>query len=435
MHQRYVIFGYFTNKKLIFFIFLFMNMKNIGLLLLKLLFSIPVTAQMVPVNDQKLETYVNYLCTQKTSAKDYVLNLFEKYDIVVLCERHLQDMTQYNLIYDIVSDPQFNGGNIYMEIATSSVYDLMDAFLHNDSIPENEVEEHLLNVYRNSDYDDDDFIWDKTNYPLFIKKLYYLNKSLPREKQVNVYPSGVPFSWDAISAKKQFIEFQEKISKGYFRDSVIGTQIRNRITEINKKKMGKKKHLIIMNAHHSLFYSRGCASWWVKKAYPEQTVNVLINSKCYAEQDCLIDDGRWDASFMLSNKNNIGFDFSGNPFGETPLKEYAAECMFVFGKHTDTTKMQDFFHGFVFYEPIENHILSKGYPGTISGKGEFEKEQKRRNSLYYGKIIAFLGSKKIAKYYNTVKTRPYKALNSLLRQRNKWVNANAGISFTVKINK
>jgi hypothetical protein len=160
-----------------------MNTKNMGILLLKFLFSIPVAAQMLPVSDQKLETYVNYLSAQETSAKDYVLNLFEKYDIVVLCERDHRDMTQYDLIYDIVSDSRFNGGNVFMEVATSTVYDLVDAFLHNDSIPEEEVEENLLTVYRNSDYD---LIWDKTNYPVFIKKLYYLNKSLPREKQVNV---------------------------------------------------------------------------------------------------------------------------------------------------------------------------------------------------------------------------------------------------------
>jgi hypothetical protein len=388
-------------------------------LLLELLFSIPVAAQLLPMSDQKLETYMNYLSTQETSAKDYVLNLFEKYDIVVLCERDHRDMTQYDLIYDIVSDPRFNGGNIFMEVATSTVYDLMDAFLHNDSIPEEEVEEYLLNVYRNSDYD---LIWEKTNYPIFIKKLYYLNKSLPREKHVNVYPADIPFSWDATRTREQYLEFQEKL-KGYSRDSVMGVQMRNSIAEIKEKEIGERKHLIIMNAYHALFHSRTCASWWVKKAWPKQTVNVLINSKCYGGQDCLIDDGRWDASFMLSNKSNLGFDFRGNLFGETPLKEYAAE--WLVGMYTDTTKMQDFFHGFVFYEPIENHALSKGYPDTISGK--FKKEQKRRNGLFYGKIIAFLGSRKIAKYYNTVKVHPYETLDSLLRQRNKWVTTNSSV--------
>ena len=43
--------------------------------------------------------YVNFLETQNTSAKDYVLELFKKFDVVVLCERNHGEMTQYDLIY------------------------------------------------------------------------------------------------------------------------------------------------------------------------------------------------------------------------------------------------------------------------------------------------------------------------------------------------
>ncbi len=51
---------------------------------------------------------------------DYVMGLFEKYDYVVLCERHHQDMTQYDMIYDLVTDSRFvdNVGVVFKEIET-----------------------------------------------------------------------------------------------------------------------------------------------------------------------------------------------------------------------------------------------------------------------------------------------------------------------------
>ena len=63
----------------------------------------------------ELTKYVDFLEKQNVSAKDYVLGLFKKYDVVVLCERHHGEMTQYYLIYDIVSSPYFekNVGNIF----------------------------------------------------------------------------------------------------------------------------------------------------------------------------------------------------------------------------------------------------------------------------------------------------------------------------------
>ena len=39
--------------------------------------------------------YVDYLKNNRQDINDYVMGLFEKYDYVILCERHHQDMTQF----------------------------------------------------------------------------------------------------------------------------------------------------------------------------------------------------------------------------------------------------------------------------------------------------------------------------------------------------
>jgi hypothetical protein len=360
------------------------------------------------IKNKQIETYVDYLTTQNTSAKDYILNLFEKYDIVFLCERDHAEHTQYDFIYDIVSDTRFieQAGSVFMEVGVSNSYNLLDFFLHNPNFSDKEIEEFLLKIIRNNDFYP---LWEKKNYPDFIKKLYYLNKSLAKRDQIDVYPSDIPFSWNSVSNRKQYKQFMRDTIDTEIRDSIIGVQIRNKITEIRENTEKRKKFLIILNAYHSWFKPT-CAAWWIKQAYPMQTSNVLIHSRCYNSEDYLIDDGKWDAAFSVINKSNIGFDFNGTPFGNTPFKKYSL--------HAETTeKMQDYFNGFVFYEPIEKHLLSWGYPNFVDEN--FEKEMKRRNQIYYGKWITFfIGSTK--KYYNTVKEKSYNNLDKLIQQRDKW---------------
>lgn len=64
--------------------------------------------------------YVDYLKNNRQDINDYVMGLFEKYDHVVLCERHHQDMTQYDMIYDLLTDSRFvdNVGVVFTEIET-----------------------------------------------------------------------------------------------------------------------------------------------------------------------------------------------------------------------------------------------------------------------------------------------------------------------------
>ena len=49
------------------------------------------------------------------TAKDYFLERFKKYDIVVFSERHHADFSQYQLIVDVLKDKKNFKGNVYKE--------------------------------------------------------------------------------------------------------------------------------------------------------------------------------------------------------------------------------------------------------------------------------------------------------------------------------
>jgi hypothetical protein len=362
--------------------------------------------------ESPLKNYVNFLNTQNSSAKDYVIRLFEKYDIVVLCERYHQEMTQYDLIYDIVSDKKFteNGGQIMMEVGVANIYEQLNHFLQNDTLTSEEVEKNLLQIIRNNDFYP---LWEMTNYPVFLKKLHYLNKTLSEQQKIIVHPVDISFSWKNIASKREYKAVMDTVDSG-LRDEIMGKQMQKIISENSNKKF-----LIIMNHYHSWFIPEEYgAAWWVKNSFPEKTINILINNVL---RNNLTDDGKWDAAFKLIGKADLGFDLANTPFGETNFDRYLIKWH---DTEIDTVmktpdKMQDFFHGYIFYQPIEKHVLSYGYPNSISK--DFQKEMNRRSKIAWGNLVAFFGKYKIRNYYNKVREKQYDNIDKLMEQRNKWI--------------
>jgi len=109
-----------------------MKMNKI-LLLIFILISCVVKCQSQKVSEIKI--YTDFLSEQSTSAKDYVFELFKKYDIVILCERDHRDITQYDLLLDIFRDKRFvNIRNAYFEIGNSTYNDTINRFLQNSNL-------------------------------------------------------------------------------------------------------------------------------------------------------------------------------------------------------------------------------------------------------------------------------------------------------------
>jgi len=72
---------------------------------------------------------VRFVETQEQTPVEYTLSLFGKYDIVVLCERAHPETTQYNMIFELVSDKRFQqrAGTVRV-----SGYDNKEIFPKND---------------------------------------------------------------------------------------------------------------------------------------------------------------------------------------------------------------------------------------------------------------------------------------------------------------
>ena len=73
-----------------------------------------------------------------------------------------------------------------------------------------------------------------------------------------------------------------------------------------------------------------------------------------------VDDGKLDAAFRIFGNPSLGFDMEESPLGD----KFFEICPKRWVRHDLTFK--DVFHGFVFYNPIEEHRLYQYFPEYYS---------------------------------------------------------------------
>ncbi len=128
------------------------------LLLIILFVSVSLTAQ-----HQEIKPYVEFLKTQNTSAKDYLISLFDRYDIVIFSERNHEEHTQYELVREVFADPRFieKSGHIFMEMGGSNYDKPINDYLHAKNLSEDESRRRAIHIQRNSTWYP---VWQRYNY-------------------------------------------------------------------------------------------------------------------------------------------------------------------------------------------------------------------------------------------------------------------------------
>ena len=199
----------------------------------------------------------------------------------------------------------------------------------------------------------------------------------------------------------------------------------------------RKKALVIMNYRHAFSKSytkdRNVGDYLFEK-YKGKTANVYINylaslnkfderdkdkAKMFQGMEQVpIQNGKWDASFKLSEKENLGFNFKNSPFGKDDFDIWTAT--------KNENKYEDVFTGFVYYLPIEKHINSSGvknffinsdFKKIIDDWNLFDKVTKKSEPRVLSKELEELYKKEI----ETVKTRKYSDLEKYQEIINQWL--------------
>jgi hypothetical protein len=181
--------------------------------------SVQGTAEGASYN-RAIEPYVQFVRQQKQTPVDYIVGLFQTYDLVVLCERSHPEVTQYDMIYELAADKRFQqqAGHIFMENGTRTLGPAVEAYLTDDSLTEPQAKEKLDRIFR-------DFEWggasNRTNIYSFYRKIHDLNRSLAKDLRVHIYPSDVDCDWTTITKES----YREVCSQLGQRDQIMANHV------------------------------------------------------------------------------------------------------------------------------------------------------------------------------------------------------------------
>jgi hypothetical protein len=271
-------------------------------------------------NKTEEDQYLAFLKDQKHSAKEYVLNLFKKYDIVILCERNHKEFTQYELFRDIVKDPYFteNVGHIFAEVGVSNMDSVINSFLQSERQDSLTIRKEVTSIFR--DIDSSPY-WHCYSYPWFLVELHKINQTLPEDKKISWHPSASEFDWSKCRNANDYKTYNHTIVN---RDSMIAQNIIKRFDKIRSNSISNKKALVIMNYKHaflkdhrfegSITHNTGR---YLANQYKGKVASVYIMGLAIPKLGSytIVKNGRWDYYFEVSNKTNVGFNLASSPFG------------------------------------------------------------------------------------------------------------------------
>lgn len=344
------------------------------LLFLLLFLSVPAQGQERNVSP-KIKRYVDFVDHCQTAAVDYVLQLFELYDIVILGERDHRDTTQYDLIEQIISDPRFIDqiGHVMTEIGVYNMTDEIDRIVNASYESYQEFEAALWSTYKNLDYTP---LWENTNYYQYLCSIYRVNRTLPASRKIHISLLDTPFSWRQ-TAGMTHEQFQKFLQMWEQKDLIMANNAFTELYKLFESADTRKKALIILNTPHAYGIGKGkrpslYAGQYIMERFPGRVANILIN-RIKKGPDQLVQHGKWDAAFAACGNKSIGFDLAGTPFGEDRFDLHPR----LGGGH----KYEEIFYGFVFYKPVEAWVFGLGIPNPPDS--DFKEELVWRDSAVW----------------------------------------------------
>lgn len=374
-------------------------------------------------SQSEIESYTKFLKNQKQSPKDYIFELFETNDIIILGERDHRDTTQYDLILDIIGDERFieNVGHVYTEVGVINQTEWANNVLKGNYKDNQKFEKDFIKLYRELDFNP---LWDKYNMIKYLKGIYEINKNLENDKKITVGLTDCAFEWEGMTHEK-YLEFEKKLSKHkYTRDSIMAFNFM-KMYEQQKPIKGYKKALLIQNRPHainSIVHYKGRllkkTGSYIKKEYTKKVKIIAFNwykwmppewYKWMPEHSIeLTDNGKWDAAFEITGKKSLGFNIKNSPFGKTEF-DYSYE---------QDIKYQDVIDGLIFYKPFYEFTCARGLPDIVDI--EFAKELIKRNYIVYGKVDDKWTPKDEKEEWDDFRSKDCVDYNKLKKQMEKW---------------
>lgn len=318
--------------------------------------------------------YAAFLKQGQATPVDYVIGLFDRYDVVVLCERMHPEGSQWEFIYEVLQDPRFveRVGHVFTEYGQVGMQAYLDNFMATDGLDASEIQERVVHIMRNWAIWP---AWTNTNFYTYLTRLYALNQSLPVDRRIQHHFTDMSVNWSDLTKVE---DYQAYRSSWENRDERMAQSVIEKMGRLAESRSTPPKCLVVMNYRHAFDLTgrspevnRFNTYEFLKDTFGNRAANVLLNTRILISVP--IAGGLWDAAFEETGNRPAGFDFEGSPFGKDPFDMFPFNPT-IKGK----LKYRDVFTGLVYAHPLDDQYLQSGIPGYFEG---FEEEVLRRARL------------------------------------------------------
>jgi hypothetical protein len=307
--------------------------------------------------------YVDFLNKQKTLPVDYVISLFDQYDVVVLAERDHREMTQWDFIFDIIKDPRFieKAGTVFTEYGQTGMQEYLDNFMNTDHLSDEDVHNRVVGILRNMPIEP---CWTNYNIYNYFKKLYTLNQKLLPGKRIRHFLTDEPVDWSKINSGEDYGKYLGT-TQGH-RDNYMAQTIIDRIQTFAKASQKTPKCLVIMNSRHGMDLTkrdpdirRRNTYEILKDTFENKAANVLINGRLFLP----FASGVWEDAFTTFGNKPVGFSLEGSPLGDDNF-DYFISYILIYLRNL---KFKDVFTGFVFINSYNEQYNNRYITGFYKG--------------------------------------------------------------------
>jgi hypothetical protein len=305
----------------------------------------------IPVSLPVKYKYAKNIREHKQDPVEYVMQLFEENDRVILCERVHPDYTQWQLFSQIILNDTFavKVGNVFTEFGNADNQQVLDDYMRTRFDSMEDLKKATARIVRENGGHWP--LWNNKKKYDFILNLHEYNARQDSAHKINLFFTDMSADWQHITNREQW----RSAFYGPNRDSIMAANIITQYNELRNNHAGRKKMLVIMNTRHAF---KGVMPWdpsttdYLFKAFPAKTANVLVNgctqiitpikSGLWDEIALTVGDTAWAVNFNECILGNDFFDIF--PFPGSKNRKY-----------------KEVFNGMIYYQHPKDFRIVDGY--------------------------------------------------------------------------
>ena len=229
------------------------------------------TRQPVADPNSHLKPYVDFLREQGREPPGFMMEVFNKYQLVVMGEVHNRP-TYWAFNSELVRDPAFarRVGTIYMELPSNHQRNI-DRFLAQDTC-ERELVIRMLRDYR-------DLGWPCKSTLDFFVAVWEISQTLPPDKKLRIRLVDMQRPWEKIQKREDW-RLYSRVGRDSFMAENILDDLRTKKDERNGFFIVGMRHAM-EELHFAEGTPRSSAGWHLKQALGDQLFYPLSTRTCH----------------------------------------------------------------------------------------------------------------------------------------------------------